>query len=58
MDKAAKSLEQIVAEEVYEECGYSINAADVSRVTNSVSSSGTSGSDHTIFYAQVCLRYM
>eukprot|EP00877_Chromochloris_zofingiensis_P010697 jgi/Chrzof1/5881/Cz16g19070.t1 len=53
VDKAAKSLEQIVAEEVYEECGYSINAADVSRVTNSVSSSGTSGSDHTIFYAQV-----
>lgn len=51
VDKA-KPLNQIVAEEIFEECGYSVAPASIREIGASVSAAGTAGSSHHMFYAQ------
>jgi hypothetical protein len=46
-------LADIVVEEVHEECGYRIAAADVLPMASAISSSGTAGAEHAMFYAKV-----
>ena len=52
IDKA-KSLREIVVEEVHEECGYKVSAADVSPMASAISASGTAGAEHAMFFAKV-----
>lgn len=48
-----KSLVEIAAEEVHEECGYSVPAARLETVLTYRSGVGTSGSLQTMFYCEV-----
>lgn len=56
VDKGGKSLEQIAAEEVEEECGYRVPPAALRSVASAIASSGTTGAEHFIFYATVGAR--
>ncbi|GBF97651.1 uridine diphosphate glucose pyrophosphatase [Raphidocelis subcapitata] len=53
VDKGGKSLEQIAAEEVEEECGYRVAPSALRSVASAIASSGTTGAEHFIFYAAV-----
>jgi nudix-type nucleoside diphosphatase (YffH/AdpP family) len=53
VDKGGKSLEEITSEEIEEECGYRVAASQLRHVTSAVSSSGTTGAEHHIYYAAV-----
>ncbi|KAK9833690.1 hypothetical protein WJX74_002880 [Apatococcus lobatus] len=48
-----KPLPQVAAEEVEEECGFKVAAEALQLVTGYRSSVGTSGSQHTLFFAEV-----
>ncbi len=48
-----KSLVQIAKEEIEEECGFDVPLEKIERITKVLSSVGTSGSEQTIYYAQV-----
>ncbi len=47
------SLEQIASEEVYEECGYSIEPQRLQKVTTFYTSVGFAGSRQTLYYVEV-----
>ncbi len=51
VDKSGKSLEQIAAEEVYEECGYKVDK--LKKIAEFYSSVGTSGSRQSVFFVSV-----
>jgi len=53
VDKGGKSLAQITAEEVEEECGYKVAAEKLQSVASAISSSGTTGSEHYIYFGVV-----
>lgn len=53
VDKANKTIEQIAAEEVYEECGYKVDSARLQMIGEFYSSVGTSGSKQNVFYVEV-----
>lgn len=53
VDKEGKSLEEIAAEEVLEECGYKIAPHELTRVTSLYSAVGFAGSRQTLFYAPI-----
>lgn len=46
-------LEEVAAEEVLEECGYSVNACNLERVASYLSGVGTTGSRQTSYYCEV-----
>ncbi len=48
-----KSLEQIAKEEIEEECGFNVPLEKIERITQVLSSVGTSGGNQTIYYAEV-----
>ena len=48
-----KSLEQIAKEEIEEECGFNVPLEKIERITQVLSSVGTSGGSQTIYYAEV-----
>ena len=48
-----KSLAEIAAEEIREECGFEVEAANVQKVTSFIASVGSQGSTQTLFFAQV-----
>lgn len=52
------SLEQIVIEEVYEECGFKIEIENLIRVASFHTSVGFAGSKQTLYYAQIddCMK--
>lgn len=52
-DKAGKPPAEIASEEVLEECGYSVPAHAIRPVTSAVSSAGTAGAAHHLFFARV-----
>jgi UDP-sugar diphosphatase len=47
------SLEQIVIEEVEEECGYKITSKDIQKITSFYTSVGFAGSKQTLYYAVI-----
>jgi UDP-sugar diphosphatase len=49
----SKTLEETVKEEIFEECGYTVDLANIHRVRQSRAGVGLLGSLHTIFYAEV-----
>ncbi len=53
VDKAKKTLEQIAAEEVFEECGYEIAPERLQKITTFYTSVGISGARQTIFFVNV-----
>ncbi|WRF16043.1 NUDIX hydrolase [Helicobacter pylori] len=54
VDKANKSLEEIVCEEALEECGYQISPKNLETIGQFYSTTGLSGSLQTLYYAEVC----
>ncbi len=46
-------LVQIAAEEIFEECGYSVPLEQIKRVTSYYTSVGFSGAKQTMFYAEI-----
>ncbi len=48
-----KSLVQIAKEEIEEECGFDVPLEKIERITQVLSSVGTSGGTQTIYYAEV-----
>jgi nudix-type nucleoside diphosphatase (YffH/AdpP family) len=48
-----KSLEEVAQEEVLEECGYDVPLQAIQRMTSYPASVGTTGSEQTLFFAQV-----
>lgn len=48
-----KSLEETAAEEVLEECGYSVSPSRLERIICFANSVGSAGDNHTLFLAQV-----
>jgi UDP-sugar diphosphatase len=52
-DKDGKPPQEIAAEEILEECGYSVDPAAIVPVTSAVSSAGTAGASHFLFFARV-----
>lgn len=55
IDKA-KPMNVIVQEEIMEEVGYSVPLEAISFVSDSITSAGTSGSIHSLFFARVSDR--
>jgi 8-oxo-dGTP pyrophosphatase MutT (NUDIX family) len=53
VDKPDLSLAAIAAEEVAEECGYQVAPEQLKELASSVSSAGTAGTLHTVFYGRV-----
>ncbi|MCQ2768818.1 NUDIX hydrolase [Helicobacter pylori] len=53
VDKANKSLEEIVCEEALEECGYQISPKNLETIGQFYSATGLSGSLQTLYYAEV-----
>ena len=53
IDKEGKTIRQIAAEEVLEECGYEVDSEDLREVAVFHTSVGTSGARQHLFYAQV-----
>jgi UDP-sugar diphosphatase len=53
VDKGGKSLEQIAAEEVEEECGFRVPPGALKAVGSAISSSGTTGAEHFMFFGVV-----
>lgn len=54
LDKAGKPVEEVVREEVLEECGYRLpDDQRPSYVAHAVSSSGVQGSQHAMYFAEV-----
>ncbi len=53
VDKPKKTLEQIAAEEVFEECGYEISPNRLTKITTFYTSVGISGAKQTIFFVEV-----
>lgn len=53
VDKGGKSLQQITAEEIEEECGYRLPAERLRSVGAAISSSGTTGAEHFIYFGVV-----
>ena len=51
IDKENKSIEQIACEEVFEECGYRVNALE--KIGTFLGNTGTSGALQHIFFAEV-----
>eukprot|EP00878_Enallax_costatus_P006192 GHUV01006491.1.p1 GENE.GHUV01006491.1~~GHUV01006491.1.p1 ORF type:complete len:285 (+),score=46.58 GHUV01006491.1:220-1074(+) len=52
IDKA-KTLEQIVVEEIHEEVGYAVSAEEVRKVSKAVAAAGNNGADSRQFYAEI-----
>lgn len=48
-----KSMQEIAAEEILEECGFVVDSKSVQLVTQAVSSAGTAGAPHALFFARV-----
>ena len=48
-----KSLAQIAKEEIEEECGFDVDIQSIERITQVLSSVGTSGGTQVIYYAEV-----
>ena len=53
LDKSDKSIKEVAAEEVQEECGYKLTPAQLHSVAEFHTSVGTSGAKQYIFYASV-----
>ncbi|GAD18429.1 NUDIX domain-containing protein [Helicobacter fennelliae] len=53
VDKPKKTLEEIAAEEVFEECGYEITPNRLQKITTFYTSVGISGARQTIFFVSV-----
>lgn len=53
VDKEGKSIEQIAAEEVLEECGYRVDSNALVEVATFRTSVGSSGAQQYLFYARV-----
>lgn len=53
VDKPGLSLEEIASEEVLEECGYEVPAANLKRVTSYRTGVSVTGTKHTLFYGEV-----
>lgn len=53
VDKSGKSVEEIAAEEVFEECGFKVAPSDLQKIAEFYSSVGTSGSKQTLFFCEV-----
>uniref|UniRef100_A0A5K3FD97 Uridine diphosphate glucose pyrophosphatase NUDT14 n=1 Tax=Mesocestoides corti TaxID=53468 RepID=A0A5K3FD97_MESCO len=53
VDKAGVSLEEIAADEVFEECGYRVEPSRLTKITSMASSVGLSGTSGTLFYVEV-----
>lgn len=53
IDKEGKSIEEIAAEEVEEECGYKVEPASLENIVEFYSSVGTTGSKQYVFYVEV-----
>lgn len=47
------SLEQIVKEEIDEECGYNVPLSSISKVTSFYTNVGVSGSNQTVFFTRI-----
>lgn len=52
-DKDGKPPQEIAAEEVLEECGFVVQPSAIQPVTSAVSSAGTAGAAHHLFFARV-----
>lgn len=52
-DKVGKPPEEVAEEEILEEVGFVVPAAAITKITSAVSSAGTAGAQHTIFFASV-----
>lgn len=53
VDKEGKSISEIAAEEIEEECGYKVESNSLEKIAEFYSSVGTSGSKQYLFYAEV-----
>ena len=51
IDKANKTIEEIIKEEAFEECGYKVES--VIKIAEFYASVGTSGSKQSVFYTEV-----
>ena len=53
VDKEDKSLEEIVQEEIDEECGYKVKLNDISKITSFYTNVGISGGCQYLFFAKI-----
>ncbi len=53
VDKEDKSLEEIVQEEIDEECGYKVELNDISKITSFYTNVGISGGCQYLFFAKI-----
>lgn len=53
VDKAGKSLEEIAAEEVLEECGYKVLPSELIKIGSFLSATGMNGSMQHLFFVEV-----
>lgn len=47
------SLEEIIQEEIFEECGYDVELSSISKITSFYTSVGFAGSKQTLYYAEI-----
>lgn len=53
LDKPGLTLEEIVSEEIQEECGYTVPAGQIKAISSSIANSGTGGAISYMFYCSV-----
>ncbi|KAM7538830.1 hypothetical protein Aperf_G00000058172 [Anoplocephala perfoliata] len=53
IDKPKLSLEEIAAEEVFEECGYLVDPSRLRKFSTTVTTEGTSGASAVLYYVEV-----
>lgn len=53
LDKPGLSLEEVVSEEIQEECGYLVSPSKIETISSSISNSGTGGAVSYMFYCVV-----
>ncbi|KAM7538902.1 hypothetical protein Aperf_G00000058054 [Anoplocephala perfoliata] len=53
VDKTGKTLEEIAASELYEECGYRVEPSRLRKITTVSASVGLSGTTASVFYVEV-----
>ncbi len=53
VDKEGKSLEEIAAEEVFEECGYRVRPQDLQWIGSFLNAAGMSGSKQYLYFVEV-----
>ena len=48
------SLEEIVCEEIDEECGYKVDKKDIKKITSFFTNVGISGAKQHLYFATIC----